>query len=119
MGKAREALKADGTQIEVAKSDVQAFLENARSVSTKERSEIQVTTEPGKLNLVVKTTNGTAKCTIKAAVKSKQAFAVDYEFLAEAVSKCPESVVFKAVADAFLCFSTKTSHVLVALNQQS
>jgi hypothetical protein len=49
-------------------------------------------------------------------IKSKY---IDYEFLQEAVSKCPESVVFKVVSEAFACFSTKTSHVLVALNQQS
>lgn len=117
MGKAREALKADGTQIEVAKADLVSFLDNARAVATKERSEIQVTTEPGKLTLVVKTTNGTSKSTIKASVKTKQQWNIDFEFFQEAVSKCPESVIFKVVADAFVCFSTKNAHVLVALNQ--
>lgn len=117
MGKAKEALKADGTQIEVAKADVVSFLDNARAVATKERSEIQVTTDAGKLTLVVKTTNGTSKSTLKASVKTKQSFAVDYEFFSEAISKCPESVVFKCVEGAFLCFTTKNTHVLVALNQ--
>jgi hypothetical protein len=117
IGKAREALKADGKQIEVAKTDVTAFLDNARAVATKERSEILVSTDAGKLNLVVKTTNGTSKSTIKAGVKTKQNFAVDYDFFSEAISKCSESVVFKVVENAFLTFQLKNAHILVALNQ--
>jgi hypothetical protein len=117
IGKAKEALKADGKQIEVSKADITSFLDNARAVSTKERSEILVTTDAGKLTLVVKTTNGTSKSTIKAAVTSKQSFAVDYEFFAEAIAKCSDSVVFKVVENAFICFTLKNAHVLVALNQ--
>ena len=118
IGKAKSALKADGTQIELAKTEVLSFLDNARAVATKERSEIQVTTEAGKINFVVKTTNGTSKSTLKAAVKTKQSFRVDYEFFEEAVRKCPESVVFKVVEGAFLTFQLKNAHVLVALNQE-
>ena len=118
MGKAKEALKADGTQIEVSKSELQAFLDNAKAVATKERSEIQVTTDAGKLTLVVKTVNGTVKNTLKASVKNKQSWNIDLEFLSEAITKCGESVYLKVVENAFVCVRTKQdTHVLVALNQ--
>ncbi len=117
--KAKEAMKTEGKAIVVGRSEIQKFLENAKSVATKERSEISVTTEVGKLNLGVVTTSGSSKTTIKADVKAKLKFAVDYEFFSEAVAKGTEELNIKVVADAFLMISGKTSHNVMALNQES
>jgi DNA polymerase III sliding clamp (beta) subunit (PCNA family) len=114
---AKEALATKGKDIEVAKSDVTAFLDNARSVASKERSELTATTEPGKLNLTVTTTNGSSKVSIKANTKASTKFKIDFEFFDEAVRKGADNLVFKLVTDSFLMVSGKESHSVIALNQ--
>jgi hypothetical protein len=117
IGKAKEAMGAKGKAIVLAKSDLMAFLENSKSVATKERSEVVATIEPGKIHLSVQTTNGSSKDTLKAETKSKAAFKIDYEFLVEAVSKGTEELSMKLVDDGFLMISGKNSHAVMALNQ--
>lgn len=118
VAKAREALKTDGSEVTLVKSELTAFLDNARSVATKERSEVLIAVEAGKAKISVATTNGTSKIILKAASKAKINFAIDFEYLDEAVRKCPEELTVKVVQGAFLMFKTKTTHILVALNQE-
>jgi DNA polymerase III sliding clamp (beta) subunit (PCNA family) len=118
--KAMSASSTDGLTVEVEKKAVTSFLDNARSVATKERSELSVKTEKGKIVLTVKTTNGTSRVALKAAVKTESAFAVDFEFFDEIVRKCPDSLSFKFVDDqhAFIMIRTTTARSLIALNQE-
>lgn len=118
IGKARESLKADGKSVEIDKKQVTAFLDNARSVQTKERSELSVVTEPGSVTLMVKTTNGTARNKLKAATKAKAEFKIDFEYFEEAAKKSGETVSFK-YAESFLIFKCARAHSLIALNQES
>lgn len=116
--KAKEALGAKGKAIEVAKSDVVAFLDNARAVATKERSELIADVEPGKLKLSVTTTNGSSKILLKANSKAKGSFKIDFDFFDEAVRKGAESLVIKLVDSSFIMISGPHAHSIMALNQE-
>lgn len=119
VGKAREALKVDGSEMQLVKSEVTAFLDNARSVASKERSEIKIKAQDGKASMSVATTNGTSRTTIKATTPKKAiAFNIDFDFFDEVVRKCSDEVVFKVVQGSFLMFKTRSSNTLVALNQE-
>jgi len=116
MEKAKEARTAEAKTTEVAKKDVLAFLVNAKSVATRERSEVTIVLEPGAAVFEVKTTNGTSRVKLKAATKDKQTLKIDYEYFDEIVRKSAESVSFKIV-DNFAVFKTPVCHSLIALNQ--
>lgn len=118
MTKARAAAKETGLEIEVAKKDILEFLDNARAVATKERGEISVSVEKGKLKLEVVTSNGSTRTAIKAQVAKAAQFKIDFEFLDEAVRKCPELVSMRVVGDAYAMFKTSQAYVLVSLNQE-
>lgn len=115
--KAKEALAAKGKSIEVAKSELVSFMDNARAVATKERSEIVAEIEPGKLKLSVVTTNGSSKIVLKANTKTKGSFKIDFEFFDEAVRKGAETLVLKLVDDSFLMVEGRESYAVMALNQ--
>jgi hypothetical protein len=119
MAKSKEALTTDGLFVDVARSEIQQFLDNARAVIAKERSELQLIGEAGKLTLSVVTTNGQVKSTVKAAIKKGFKFNIDAEYFSEAVSKCQVDVLkLKLVEEAFLMIAAKDSHFVIALNQE-
>jgi len=119
MAKSREAMTTDGLFIDVATSEVRQFLDNARAVIAKERSELQLTGEAGKLTLSVQTTNGQVKSTVKAKVPKAFKFNIDAEYFSEAVSKCQVDLLkLKLVDGAFLMIEAKESHFVIALNQE-
>jgi hypothetical protein len=114
---AKAAKKAEGQALVVPKEDVLSFLENSRAIATKERSEVKVAVEDGKLRLEVTTVQGSAKAQIK--VKSKNCkFAIDFEQFDEAVRKGGENVEMKLVKDEFLAVHLKNSTVILSLNQE-
>jgi len=115
--KAQESLKVDAQSIDLKKKEVQDFLANARAVSDKSRSEVQVNCEPGFVTLTVKTTLGTAKSKIEATTKLDAEFKIDAEYLEEAVRKSGESVLIK-YAESFLVLRTAEAYSLIALNQE-
>lgn len=114
---AREAMKADGTGIELDKKALSGFLDNCRAVATKERPELMVATKQGKIRFEVKTTNGVVNTIMPSGIQKSVRFKIDFEFFDEAVRKCSDQVVFKLVDDSFLTFKTKNTNLLVALNQ--
>lgn len=116
LDKARQASKADGAQITLPKDKVLMFLDNARSVATKERSEIRISTKAGVVTFLIKTTNGTSTTKLKSTVKTSLEFGIDFEFFDEAVRKSDDTVQFKVIDDAFLSMKTKASTVLLSLN---
>lgn len=116
--KAREVSKIDGSEIVVAKQEMLEFFDNARAVATKERSEVTMRTVAGKVRLEVNTPNGSSKGDLKADCKTKSTSKIDFEFLDEAVRKCPDSVSMKLVDGAFISFKLKSATVLVSLNQE-
>ncbi|QBQ74682.1 beta clamp protein [Burkholderia phage BcepSauron] len=118
--KAREVRKVDGTVIEIVKKDIMAFMDNARAVATKERSELAITTDKGKIGLLVKTTNGVSKTSIGGGVNAKLSMKADFEFLDETLRKCSDQVQIKFVDDAQAFIMVKAAngvYSLVALNQ--
>lgn len=116
--KAKESIKIDGNAIEVSKQQIIGFMDNARSVASKERPELCVNTVPGKMQLKVATTNGVSEISLKASVTKKLSFKVDFEFVDEALRKCSDTIPFKLIEDSFLSFKVKeNSYLLVALNQ--
>lgn len=108
-----------GQDIEVSKSDLIAFLDNARAVATKERSETKISTDVGKMKFEVTTSNGSIKAIIKASCKTKTNALIDFEFLDEAVRKSADMVVMKLVKDEFIAFKLKSGTVVVSTNQES
>lgn len=117
INKAKSAIKEAGLDIEVSKKDILDFLDNSKAIATKERGELTIQTEKGKLKLEVVTSNGTTKTVLKANVLTSVKVKVDFEFFNEAISKCPESVNFRIVGDSFICFKAASSFILVSLNQ--
>lgn len=117
INKAKSAVKEDGLNIEVSKKDIVDFLDNAKSIATKERGEITIQTEKGKIKLDVMTSNGSTKTVIKANVTEVVKVKIDFEFFQEAISKCAELVVMRIVGDSFIMLKTSTAYVLVSLNQ--
>lgn len=116
--KAREVKKAEGETIETPKKEVLAFMDNARAVATKERSELTFKTEQGKLRLGVKTTNGTSQTRVKAAVNSELGFKLDFDFFDETLRKCPDQLFIKLVEGAFIMIrAANNTYSLIALNQ--
>lgn len=118
IGKTQEARKAKGQEIIVARADVQKFLENAKAVAVKERSEVVGSAMDGKLVLSVTTTSGSSKASIKAQTGSAAEFKIDNGFFTEAVSvKGPEELQIKVVTGAFMMVTGKAASHIMALNQ--
>lgn len=115
---ARGSKASKGSEIEINKNDICAFLDNARAVATKERSEVKVETEAGKMRLSVNTANGSMKAVVKASCQKKEQALVDFEFLDEAVRKCGDSVIMKLVKGEFIAIRLKVGTVIVSLNQE-
>lgn len=113
---ARGAKKADGQAMSVPKEELLTFLDNARSIATKERSEIKVKVEDSKMKIEVVTVQGQTRTVIKTKAKSCE-FSIDFEYLDEAVRKCKDDVDLKLVKDAFVAVNLPTSTVVLSLNQ--
>lgn len=113
---AKAAKKADGQTLVIPKDEFVAFLDNSRAIATKERSEIKISVSEGKLKMEVTTVQGSAKASLK--VKSKSCdFAIDFEYLDEAVRKAGTNVEMKLVKDEFLAIQLKGSTIILSLNQ--
>lgn len=116
---AKSTKAAKGSEIEVSKAAITAFLDNARAVATKERSEVKFSTDAGKIKMEVVTANGTTRGAMKASATKKMDMMIDFEFLDEAVRKAGESVVIKLVKDEFMAFKLKAGTIIVSLNQEA
>lgn len=113
----KAARKAEGQPLVIDREELVAFLDNSKAIATKERSEIKVVVEGGKMKMEVTTVQGSAKALLK--TKSKNcAFAIDFEYLDEAVRKAGAIVEMKLVKDEFLAISQKNSTILISLNQE-
>lgn len=112
--KIREAGKETGDTFVVAKADVLEFMDNAKSIMTTERAELQVSTEKG-IKLEIKTGQGSSKAILKG--KGKGTFKVDCEYLRELIDKSPDEVVMNVVANSFISLKLKDGSALVAQNQ--
>jgi ribosome-associated translation inhibitor RaiA len=114
--KAREALRFEGTVVELDKKEVTDFLANAKSVSDKSRPELQVRVEKGSVLLTVQTTIGTAKTKLAATTTADIDFRIDLEYFEEAIKKGKE-VKFK-YADSFIIVYCTDAYSLISLNQE-
>lgn len=113
---AKAAKKAEGQTLVVPKEEFIAFLDNSRAIATKERSEIKISVADGKLKMEVTTVQGSARASVK--VKSKNCdFAIDFEYLDEAVRKAGTNVEMKLVKNEFLSVQLKDSTIVLSLNQ--
>lgn len=113
---AKGAKKAEGQTMVMPKEDLLAFLDNSRAIATKERSELKVKVDDGKMKLEVNTIQGKASTSIKTKTKNCE-FGIDFEYFDEAVRKASENVEFKLVKGQFLAVNLKTSTVVLSLNQ--
>ncbi len=114
---AKGTKNAKGQEIEIDKDALVAFLDNARAVATKERSELKIDIDVGKLRFDVTTANGSIKAVVKASSTKKGMALIDFEFMDEAVRKSGPAVIFKFVNDEFLAFKLKEGSLVVSLNQ--
>jgi|GEM_PF-3843783 len=119
MGKAREVAKIEGQDITVPKDKLVAFLDNSRAVALKERGELRVKAEEGKLRMSIQTQAGKIQASLPYDSGSDLAFAIDYEHFDELVRKSGTEVTLKVVGDAFIVGKTaKGATVLIAFNQE-
>lgn len=110
----KSSKSAKGEDLIASKSDILNFLDNARAVATKERSEIRISADD-KLKLEVLTANGSTKALIKASGKGQAT--IDFEYFDEAVRKSGDQVVMKLVKSEFIAFQLKVGTAVVAVNQ--
>lgn len=115
---AKSSKSTEGHDIKIDKDEILRFLDNARAVATKERSEIKVTTEDKKMKLEVSTANGSIKAQVKVDTKKKIKALVDFEFFDEAIRKSGPQVDIKLVESEFMFFRLAKGQVLVSLNQE-
>jgi hypothetical protein len=113
--KIREAAKVDGQTFAFEQQDLLTFLDNARSVIGKERAEVSVRSDEGKLKLEVKTGQGAVRNVIKG--KGRGGFKVDYEYIQEMAQKGNASLELNVVDKAFIGMKLAASSAIVALNQ--
>ncbi len=113
---ARAANKAEGKPLVLEKQDLINFLDNSRSVATKERSELALQVEDGKCKIAVQTVQGSTKASLKTQAKKMQ-FKIDFEYFDEAVRKTGEQVEIKVVGDEFVAFKLAKSTIVVSMNQ--
>lgn len=113
---AKATKEAKGQALVLPKEEVIAFLDNSRSVATKERSEIKVRVEDGKLKMEVSTVQGTARAIVKTKSKNCE-FAIDFEYLDEAIRKGADTIEMTLVKNEFLALNLKNSTIVLSLNQ--
>lgn len=116
INQSKEALDAKGKKFIVNKQDILAFLDNAKSVSMKERSEIDIKVDKNSLNLEVRTIVGSTKSKIQCKSKGNINFKVDFDYFDEMIRKAEEDIPISVIGDSYLvCESTVTT--IVGLNQ--
>lgn len=109
-----EDLEAFKASVSVSpKAEISAFLDNAKSVLTKERSEVVADKATGVWML--KSISGTAKAKIPASKPA--AFKVDYGYLVDAIAKAPEEVTLSIGGDQFVAVKMKNSTTLITQSQ--
>lgn len=113
----KAAKEMKGQPLVVSRDEVLAFLDNSRSVATKERSELKIKVEGGKLEMKVSTVQGSSRAVMKSKSKDCE-FAIDFEYLDEAVRKGGETIEMTLVKDEFLAINLKTSTIILSLNQE-
>lgn len=119
MSIAKHTAATDGSLIEIDRDDTIKFIDSAKAISSKERSELHCEVEKGQVTFKVRTANGSAREQFKAATKKKGQFKIDLEYFDEAVRKS-KSLSFKLVTDEFVMFNTSASaSLVVSLNQES
>lgn len=114
---AKGARTADGKSFQVDKAELSKFLDNARAVATKERSEIKAVIEDKKMRLEVVTSNGTIKAVVPCDSKKNLSMMIDFEFLDEAVRKGAATLDLKLVSSEFLMLKLAKGHVVISLNE--
>lgn len=113
----KAAKEMKGQPLVVSREEVLAFLDNSRSVATKERSELKIKVEDGKLEMKVSTVQGSSRAIMKSKSKNCE-FAIDFEYLDEAMRKGGESIEMTLVKDEFLAINLKSSTIILSLNQE-
>lgn len=115
---ANGAREASGTTFQVEKADIQKFMDNARAVATKERSEIKIKAGDGKMKFEVVTTNGLIKAVIPCTCKKEVSMVIDFEFLDEAIRKGASTLDLKLVSSEFLMLKLAKANVVISLNDE-
>lgn len=109
--------KTNGIAIELDKAEVQSFMDNARSVATKERSEVRMEFAKDKLKLEVSTANGMVRTVVKAKCGQSVTALIDFDFFDEAIRKSGATVALSLVKSEFMVFDLAKGSVVISLNQ--
>lgn len=115
----KAATEAKGYAVKAPKKDLLDFIDNAKAVTSKDRSELNIKAEDGKLKLEVAAVSGKTKAVVKAEVSKSFQTRLDYEQVEEAVRKSGDEVSFKMVKDAFAMFHMKDSTTIISVNQET
>lgn len=115
---AKSTKAAKGVEVVIDKTEILKFMDNARAVATKERSEIKIQFGDSKMKLEVSTSNGLVKTVIKSNVKKSVDVLVDFEYFDEAIRKSGPQVDMKLVESEFMAFKLAKGTVVVSLNQE-
>ena len=115
MGKIKEIGTAKANVFSFSKSDMIAFLSNAKAVLDKGRAEISVVAVPKGVELMVKTIQGQVKNLVKGSGTNK--FKIDYEYISEILPRCGADLELSVVGSSFVSLKLNDSHAMIALNQ--
>jgi hypothetical protein len=115
---AKGSKAAKGIEINIDKAEILKFMDNARAVATKERSEIKIQFGDNKMRMEVSTSNGSVKTVLKSNVKKSVDVLIDFEYLDEAIRKSGPQVDMKLVDSEFIAFKLAKGTVVVSLNQE-
>lgn len=107
--KAKEIKKVNGTEMELDKARVVAFLDNSKAVAMRERAAIDVSGDGRKLVMSVTTVNGVVREVMDCTAKVK--FSIDHEFFDEMVRRSSDTLTLKAAGSFLVCTSAKATLV--------
>lgn len=107
--------KASGNVLSFDKKEFVKFLDNGRSVSVRERSEIVCSVANSRAQFSILTSSGAIKASFKH--KGEMNFKVDFEYLDEIVRKCGDELEFVLVGDSYLKTKSKDGYLVTGLNQ--
>jgi hypothetical protein len=119
MEKAAEISQLESDIISIEKEKLTTFLANAKSVTLKERAEIQVSSKGEKLHLTVQTPTGKIKAAVTYSGPTDVEFLIDYDYFDELVRKCGPNVELTAVGDAFAVTKTAKGAMLLVAFQSN
>lgn len=117
IAQSKQSLETKSKKVKIDAQDLLNFLDNAKAVATKERTELLAECSDNSLTLEVRTIIGNVKTRLSCESKSSISFKIDLDYFEEMLRKMKGEVVLSIVQDAFLLCRNDSLTSVIALNQ--